>query len=85
MSSLVYLGFSLIIFVISYGLMFLALPPIINMADNGLNPGLDDNDVWQVMYDDTSEQVRYLIPLVPSLGIFVIILKVLISSKGNNA
>jgi len=83
MSSLVYLGFSLVIFIVSYGLLFLMIPATINMADQGLNPGLESDNVWQIMYNDTSTQVKYLIPLVPSLGIFVIILKVLISSKGN--
>ena len=79
MASLIYLGFSVIIFIISYGLMFLIMPAIIATFFSAYeNNAAELSPEWLAMYDGTTEQVRYLIPLIPTLGIFIIVLKVLL-------
>ena len=35
------------------------------------------NDAWQETYDETEEVTRFLVPLVPTIGIFILVIKVL--------
>ena len=86
MASLIYLGFSVVIFIISYGLMFLIMPAIIATFFSAY----EDNQAelspeWNAMYMTTTDQVRYLIPLIPTIGIFIIVLKVLLSASSRGA
>ena len=77
MSSLLYLGFSVIAFVVSFGFMFLIAPIIIGgvftMMDNMslLNPR------WQAAYEQNEDNAQLLVNLIPTFGIFMIVIKVL--------
>lgn len=77
MSSLLYLGFSVIAFIIIYGIMFTLAPMILGAfftAANNIN--IADPD-WAQAYDDTESVVRWLVPLIPTMGIFILVIKVL--------
>ena len=87
MSSLIFLGFSVIIFIISYGLLFTLVPAILGVvytvADT-IRPDISSD--WQTTYDDTKEVTQYLVPLVPTIGIFILVIKVLMvaSTRGRD-
>ena len=77
MSSLIFLGFSVIMFIISYGIMFTIAPMILGavwtvMEDN--TGGMDSD--WLAVYNDTKSTTQYLVPLIPTIGIFILIIKV---------
>lgn len=76
-SSLLFLGFSVIMFIISYGIMFTLMPMILGSffsAADGLN--IADPE-WQQTYEDTEDVIQWLTPLIPTIGIFILVIKVL--------
>ena len=92
MSSLVYLGLSLILFVITYGIAFTIMPMIFgaffNVADTS---GLIDSTacdtsttsaacIWSEIYEQNETTVKYLVPLMPTMGIVIIVIKVLMTA-----
>jgi len=81
MSSLVYLGFSIIMFIISFGLLFYLAPIIFGSVADALNqiPILDSD--WAAANIKTQTTLQWLVPLIPSLGIFVLVLKVLMTAS----
>lgn len=80
MSSLVYLGFSIIMFIITYGLMFTLVPMILGVV---FSVDVDIADpAWEQIGIDTESRLQWLIPLVPTIGIFVLIIKVLMVAAG---
>jgi len=84
MSSLIQLGFSVVIFIITYGILFLILPAVLSTFFSAFSPeGLSPE--WEAMYNDTTNQIRFLVPLVPTIGIFIIVLKVLLSASTTGA
>lgn len=87
MSSLVYLGLSLILFVITYGVAFTLMPMIFGsfftlMDDNNFTINAD----WQAIYEKNEDTVQLLVPLMPSMGIIIIVIKVLMvaSARGRD-
>jgi len=68
MSSLIFLGFSVILFIISYGIMFTIAPMILGsvftVMENNLTNGSMTQE-WIDMYNQTKETTQYLIPLIP--------------------
>ena len=84
MSSLVYLGLSLILFVIVYGVAFTLMPMIFGsfftlMDESGLKDII--NDEWLVIYEKNEDTVQYLVPLMPTMGIVIIVIKVLMTAS----
>lgn len=81
MSSLVYLGLSLVLFVITYGIAFTVMPMIFgaffSLMDTG---GLSINSDWAEIYEKNETTVKYLVPLMPTLGIVIIVIKVLMTA-----
>ena len=79
MSSMVYLGFSIIMFLIGYGIGFLVLAQILGqtwtMMDETHMP-IPDTD-WQNMYNDTQTQIQYIVPLAAGAGLVVFVIKIL--------
>ncbi len=92
MSSLVYLGLSLILFVITYGIAFTIMPMIFgaffNVADTSgiLDPTACDTSltsaacIWSGIYEQNETTVKYLVPLMPTMGIVIIVVKVLMTA-----
>ena len=81
MSSLVYLGLSLILFVITYGLAFTIMPMIFGsfftMMDSG---SFTINASWLTIYEKNEATVQMLVPLMPAMGIVIIVIKVLMTA-----
>ena len=44
------------------------------------------NSDWQQVYDDTKATTQYLVPLVPTIGIFILVIKVFMvaSARGRH-
>ena len=84
MSSLVYLGFSIITFAISYGLLALLMPTILGYFFS-IDTGPMDPE-WQQTQENTEDVVEWLIPIIPSLGIVLFVIKVLMvaSTRGRD-
>lgn len=80
MSSLVFLGLSMIAFIISFGIVWILVPMVLGtfftVMDN-MNLITQLSASWQNTYNSTQETVQWLIPLSATLGIFVLVLKVL--------
>lgn len=82
MSSLVFLGLSLILFVITYGIAFTLMPMIFGsfftlMDENNFTINSD----WQAIYEKNEDTVQYLVPLMPTMGIIIIVIKVLMTAS----
>jgi len=74
MSSLIFLGFSVIAFVISYGIMFMLVPTILApffSIEIAITPE------WEDTRAETEDIVRWLIPVTAMIGIFMLVIKVL--------
>jgi len=80
MSSLIFLGINIVTFIIIYGIMFLLVPVILGpFFSIDLSESMDEE--WIAINDETEEVIQFLIPLVPTIGIFILILKVLMVSS----
>ena len=79
MSSLVFLGFSIVMFLISYGIMFTLVPMVLGMVWTTMDETNMPipNAEWQQVYNDTQLQLQYIVPLVPSIGLVILVIKVL--------
>lgn len=77
MSSLVFLGFSVIMFLISYSIMFTVTPMILGQFYSVLGNMTIESASWQQTYDETEAITQYIVPLVPTVGLFIFIIKVL--------
>ena len=83
MASMVFLGFSIIMFLISYGLMFTLVPMILGQ----IWTAMDENNMpipdatWQTTYNSTQAQLQYIIPIVPAMGLVVFVIKVLMATS----
>ena len=77
MSSLLYLGFSIIAFVISFGFMFLIAPIIIGAVFTMMDDMTLLNPAWQAAYEQNENSARLLVNLIPTFGVFMIVIKVL--------
>ena len=89
MSSLIFLGFSVILFIISYGVMFTIAPMILGSVFTVMEMNLTNGNMtqeWIDMYNQTKETTQYLVPLIPAIGIFILVIKVLMvaSARGRD-
>jgi len=89
MSSLIFLGFSVVLFIISYGIMFTIAPMILGAVYTVMETNLTNGSMtqeWIDMYNQTKETTQYLVPLIPTIGIFILIIKVLMvaSARGRD-
>lgn len=80
MSSLVFLGLSVIAFLISYGLVWILVPMVLGtffttLQTSGVISALSTS--WQATYNTTQTTVQWIIPLSATVGLFIFILKVL--------
>lgn len=84
MSSLIYLGFSIVTFILSFGIMFMLLPMVLGTFFS-LDVPISD-PLWSATQARTEVIVQWLIPLTASLGIFVLVLRVMMaaSAKGRD-
>lgn len=76
-SSLLFLGFSVIAFIISYGIMFTLTPMILGTFYTAADNVPIESAEWAQTYEDTEEVTRWLTPLIPTIGIFILVIKVM--------
>lgn len=78
MSSLVFLGLSVITFIISYGIMFLLAATILGafFSSSSMSAPITDPG-WSATYLKTQTTIKWLLPLIPTIGIFILSIKVL--------
>lgn len=77
MTNLVFLGFSIILFIVSYGTMFLVAPVIFGALYDVLdNITINDPD-WVAIYGQNKDLTKFLVPLIPTVGIVIFLIKVL--------
>ena len=80
-SSLVFLGFSVIVFIISYGISFLVAAAILGAFFSTMNTVPITDPSWLAMYTKTSATIKFLVPLIPSIGILILVIKVLMTAS----
>ena len=84
-SSLVYLGLSLILFVITYGLAFTLMPMVFGVFFTQMDDLSADNSTvnadWAAIGVTNQTTVKYLVPLMPTLGIVILVIKVLMTAS----
>lgn len=85
MSSLVYLGLSIIIFAITMGLMFTLAPMILGEFFSIFPNTITDPD-WIAIYAHNVATIKFLVQLIPSLLITLLVIKVLMiaSNRGRD-
>ena len=77
-SSMVYLGFSIIIFVVTFGILFYLMPMILGSFFTIMPPAM--NAQWQATNVRVQTIINWLIPLTASLGVFVFVVKVMMAA-----
>ena len=89
MSSLVFLGLSMVAFLISFGLVWILVPMVLGLffstvASSGLLSMMSTS--WQTVYNTQQSTLQYIIPISATVGLFVFVLKVLMvaSNKGSD-
>ena len=80
-SSLVFLGFSVITFIIAYGICFLVAAAVLGAFFSSLNTVPISDPSWLAMYVKTQTTIKFLIPLIPSIGILILVIKVLMTAS----
>ena len=81
MSSLVFLAFSVIMFIIVYGIMFLIVPTILGHFFSTLNASQISDPAWAAIYTQNENTTKFLVPLIPTIGLFILIIKVLMTAS----
>ena len=77
MSSLIFLGLSVIVFIIVFGLVWLLVPMILGQFFSALDNSNISDPAWRAVADENEATMRFIIPLVPAIGLFILVLKVL--------
>lgn len=86
MSSLVFLAFSVILFIIVYGIMFLIVPTILGKFFTVLDPlSTTLSTDWLNIYNQNEATAKFLVPLIPTIGLFILIIKVLMTASVKGA
>lgn len=79
-SSLVYLGFSVIMFLVTYGIMFIIITMVLGAFFTQLNETEITDPGWAAMSADMQTTLQYVIPLAATVGLFIFVIKVLMVS-----
>ena len=73
-------------FIVAYGVMFTVATMVLGAVWTVMD-GMDImNESWQQTYDDTKATTQYLVPLIPTVGIFILVIKVFMvaSARGRD-
>lgn len=79
MSSLIYLGFSTITFIITFGIMFYILPMVLGVFFSLDIPIMDTE--WLETNQQMQTQLQWLIPLTMAMGLFIFVLRVMMAAS----
>ena len=76
--NLIHLGFTVIGFLITYGIIFTFTPMLLGSVFTALDSLPDNpNAGWSNLYEANKTAVQYLLPLIPTIGIFIIVIRLL--------
>ena len=76
--NLIHLGFTVIGFIITYGIIFTFTPMLLGAVFTTLDALPENpNEGWSGLYETNKTTVQYLVPLIPAIGIFVLIIRIL--------
>ena len=79
--NLIHLGFTVIGFIITYGIIFTFTPMLLGAVFTTLDALPENpNEGWSGLYETNKTTVQYLVPLIPAIGIFVLIIRILMRS-----
>ena len=79
--NLIHLGFTVIGFIITYGIIFTFTPMLLGAVFTTLDSLPENpNQEWANLYDSNKTAVQFLVPLIPAIGIFVLIIRILMRS-----
>ena len=79
--NLIHLGFTVIGFIITYGIIFTFTPMLLGAVFTTLDSLPENpNEGWSNLYDSNKTAVQFLVPLIPAIGIFVLIIRILMRS-----
>ena len=73
-------------FIVSYRVMYTVAPMVLGAVWT-VTDGMDImNESWQQTYNDTKATTQYLVPLLPTFGIFILVIKVFMvaSARGRD-
>ena len=73
-------------FIVAYGVMVTIAPMVLGAVWSVMDGMEIMNSDWQQVYDDTKATTQYLVPLVPTIGIFILVIKVFMvaSARGRD-
>ena len=73
-------------FIVAYGVMFTIAPMVLGAVWSVMDGMEIMNSDWQQVYDDTKATTQYLVPLIPTIGIFILVIKVFMvaSARGRD-
>jgi|APSaa5957512535_1039671.scaffolds.fasta_scaffold08417_3 hypothetical protein len=80
MSSLLYLGVSIVAFFLTFGFLAMLTPMIFGLWFSVMDTFEIENQAWSNIYDQHKLLVELLVPIIFSLGIVVAVLKVFMGS-----
>jgi hypothetical protein len=76
--NLIHLGFAVIGFIISYGIIFTFTPMLLGSVFTALDSLPDNpNADWSNLYETNKTAVQFLLPLIPTIGILILVIRVL--------
>ena len=86
MASLIYAGFSVLGFMITYGVIWLLVPAIFGVFFSSLDLVHIESEHWREAYMKNQELALFLTPLAATLGIFMVIIKtfMMVSARGSD-
>ena len=74
--SMVYLGISVVLFVAVYGVTFYVAATILGAFGSAIAGVPISDPAWATMNTSTQKEIQLLVPLMPALGTFILVLKV---------
>ena len=73
----------MLMFFIIFGVMFTLVPMILGQVWTTMgedNMPIADPE-WQKTYNNTESRLQYIIPLIPTMGLMVVVIKILMISS----
>jgi len=64
-------------FIISYGIGFIITPIILGQFYSFADNVEIADPTWAAIYEQNETTTQYLVPLIPTIGIFILVIKVL--------
>ena len=85
MGSIVYLAISIIVAGFTYSILYLIMPMILGTFYSVFDNMSITNQAWIDTYNTNEESTRFLVSLMPTLGIFLLVLKVLMAASARGS